>query len=182
MTFARGLRAILRQDPDVVMVGEIRDLETAEIAVQASLTGHLVLSTLHTNTAVGAVTRLRDMGIEPFLLSSSLIGVLAQRLVRMLDPATREVPGRDHQCRGSHEGDAGGVRACEKTSRLLRLPPNVPGGVALRENCGHLPGTSPLFSPSVPCQERPATPSLPRSNFSQAPSGRRTHLARVSSG
>jgi general secretion pathway protein E len=90
MTFARGLRAILRQDPDVVMVGEIRDLETAEIAVQASLTGHLVLSTLHTNTAVGAVTRLRDMGIEPFLLSSSLIGVLAQRLVRMLDPATRE--------------------------------------------------------------------------------------------
>jgi len=90
MTFARGLRAILRQDPDVVMVGEIRDLETAEIAVQASLTGHLVLSTLHTNSAVGAVTRLRDMGVEPFLLSSSLIGVLAQRLVRSLDPATRE--------------------------------------------------------------------------------------------
>ena len=86
MTFARGLRAILRQDPDVVMVGEIRDLETAQIAVQASLTGHLVLSTLHTNTAVGAVTRLRDMGIEPFLLSSSLVGVLAQRLVRRLCP------------------------------------------------------------------------------------------------
>jgi general secretion pathway protein E len=90
MTFARGLRAILRQDPDVVMVGEIRDLETAHIAVQASLTGHLVLSTLHTNTAVGAVTRLRDMGIEPFLLSSSLIGVLAQRLVRVLNPDSRE--------------------------------------------------------------------------------------------
>jgi len=90
MTFARGLRAILRQDPDVVMVGEIRDLETAEIAVQASLTGHLVLSTLHTNSAVGAVTRLRDMGVEPFLLSSSLIGVLAQRLVRVLDPAAQE--------------------------------------------------------------------------------------------
>ncbi len=89
MTFARGLRAILRQDPDVVMVGEIRDLETAEIAVQASLTGHLVLSTLHTNTAVGAVTRLRDMGVEPFLLSSSLIGVIAQRLVRVLDEKTR---------------------------------------------------------------------------------------------
>ena len=84
MSFARGLRAILRQDPDVVMVGEIRDLETAEIAVQASLTGHLVLSTLHTNTAVGAVTRLRDMGVEPFLLSSSLLGALAQRLVRVL--------------------------------------------------------------------------------------------------
>ncbi|WP_047045873.1 type II secretion system ATPase GspE [Vibrio mexicanus] len=84
MTFARGLRAILRQDPDVVMVGEIRDLETAQIGVQASLTGHLVMSTLHTNTAVGAITRLRDMGIEPFLISSSLLGVLAQRLVRTL--------------------------------------------------------------------------------------------------
>lgn len=84
MTFARGLRAMLRQDPDVVMVGEIRDIETAEIAVQASLTGHLVLSTLHTNTAIGAVTRLNDMGVEPFLLSSSLIGLLAQRLVRVL--------------------------------------------------------------------------------------------------
>jgi general secretion pathway protein E len=90
MSFARGLRAILRQDPDIVMVGEIRDLETAQIAVQASLTGHLVLSTLHTNTAVGAITRLRDMGIEPFLLASSLIGIVAQRLVRTLDPAQRE--------------------------------------------------------------------------------------------
>ena len=90
MTFARGLRAILRQDPDVVMVGEIRDLETAEIAVQASLTGHLVLSTLHTNTAIGAVTRLHDMGIEPFLLSSSLISVMAQRLVRLLCRGCRE--------------------------------------------------------------------------------------------
>lgn len=89
MTFARGLRAILRQDPDIVMVGEIRDLETAEIAVQASLTGHLVLSTLHTNTASGAVTRLRDMGIAPYLLSSSLIGILAQRLVRVLDEETK---------------------------------------------------------------------------------------------
>ena len=84
MTFAAGLRAILRQDPDVVMVGEIRDVETAEIAVQASLTGHLVLSTLHTNTAIGAVTRLQDMGVEPFLMSSSLLAVMAQRLVRML--------------------------------------------------------------------------------------------------
>jgi general secretion pathway protein E len=100
MTFARGLRAILRQDPDVVMVGEIRDLETAEIAVQASLTGHLVLSTLHTNTASGAVTRLRDMGIEPFLLSSSLIGVLAQRLVRVLDDDTKVAyTARDYESR-----------------------------------------------------------------------------------
>ncbi len=90
MSFARGLRAILRQDPDVVMVGEIRDLETAEIAVQASLTGHLVLSTLHTNTAVGAVTRLRDMGVESFLLASSVVGVLAQRLVRELCPHCKE--------------------------------------------------------------------------------------------
>ena len=90
MSFAKGLRAILRQDPDVVMVGEIRDIETAEIAVQASLTGHLVLSTLHTNTAVGAITRLRDMGVEPFLLSSSLIGTIAQRLVRRLCTTCRE--------------------------------------------------------------------------------------------
>ena len=84
MTFARGLRAILRQDPDIVMVGEIRDLETVEMAIQASLTGHLVLSTLHTNSAIGAITRLRDMGAEPFLLSTTMIGVIAQRLVRVL--------------------------------------------------------------------------------------------------
>ncbi len=90
MTFARGLRAILRQDPDVVMVGEIRDLDTAQIAVQASQTGHLVLSTLHTNTAVGAVTRLRDMGVEPYQLSSSVVGLMAQRLVRTLCPHCKE--------------------------------------------------------------------------------------------
>ncbi|MEP5569362.1 MAG: type II secretion system ATPase GspE [Halioglobus sp.] len=90
MTFARGLRAILRQDPDVVMVGEIRDLETGEIAVQASLTGHLVLSTLHTNTAIGAITRLKDMGIEPFLVSSSLLAVMSQRLIRLLCKECRE--------------------------------------------------------------------------------------------
>ena len=84
MTFARGLRAILRQDPDVVLIGEIRDSETATIATQASLTGHLVLSTLHTNTAIGAITRLGDMGVEPFLLTATLQGILAQRLVRRL--------------------------------------------------------------------------------------------------
>lgn len=93
MTFAKGLRAILRQDPDIVMVGEIRDKETAEISVQASLTGHLVLSTLHTNTAIGAITRLRDMGVEPFLLASSLVGVIAQRLLRKLCPVCKK-PGR----------------------------------------------------------------------------------------
>ena len=96
MTFARALRAILRQDPDVVMIGEIRDLETAQIAVQASLTGHLVLATLHTNDAPGAVTRLIDMGIEPYLLASTLNGVLAQRLVRKLCA----------ECRTPYEPDA----------------------------------------------------------------------------
>ena len=89
-TFASGLRAILRQDPDVVMVGEIRDAETAEIAIQASLTGHLVFSTLHTNDSAGAITRLIDMGIEPFLVSSSLLGIMAQRLVRRLCPNCKE--------------------------------------------------------------------------------------------
>jgi len=86
LTFAEGLRSILRQDPDVIMVGEIRDHETAEIAVQASLTGHLVFSTLHTNDSSGAVTRLIDMGVEPYLISSSVIGILAQRLVRVICP------------------------------------------------------------------------------------------------
>lgn len=90
MSFARGLRAILRQDPDVVMIGEIRDLETAQIAIQSSLTGHFVLSTLHTNSALGAITRLQDMGVEPFLLASSLSGVLAQRLLRLLCVACKQ--------------------------------------------------------------------------------------------
>jgi general secretion pathway protein E len=115
MTFARGLRAILRQDPDVVLVGEIRDLETAQIAVQASLTGHLVLSTLHTNTAAGALTRLRDMGIEPFLLSSSLVGVLAQRLVRVLNSDTRQA-----------------FTAGEYERRLLDLAPEEPSPTLYR--------------------------------------------------
>ena len=90
MTFARGLRSMVRQDPDVIMVGEIRDLETAEVAVQAALTGHLVFSTLHTNDAPGAVVRLGHMGVEPFLISSAVIGVLAQRLLRVVCPACRE--------------------------------------------------------------------------------------------
>jgi type IV pilus assembly protein PilB len=84
MTFGKALRSFLRQDPDIIMVGEMRDLETAQIAIQASLTGHLVLSTLHTNDAPGAVTRLVDMGVEPFLISSTLMAVLAQRLVRTI--------------------------------------------------------------------------------------------------
>ncbi len=99
MTFAKGLRAILRQDPDVVMVGEIRDFETADISVQASLTGHLVLSTLHTNTAIGAVTRLANMGVQPYLLSNSLIGLVAQRLVRVLCTDCREAYSADkYEC------------------------------------------------------------------------------------
>ena len=109
MTFARGLRAILRQDPDVVMVGEIRDLETAETAVQASLTGHLVMSTLHTNTAVGAITRLVDMGVEPFLLSSSLVGMLAQRLVRVLCP----------DCKQHRNANASELEFLRQTSALV---------------------------------------------------------------
>jgi general secretion pathway protein E len=90
LTFASGLRSILRQDPNVILVGEIRDLETAEIAIQASLTGHLVFSTLHTNDAPSAITRLVDMGVEPFLVGSSLVAVLAQRLIRVLCKDCRE--------------------------------------------------------------------------------------------
>lgn len=114
MSFAKALRAILRQDPDVIMIGEIRDLETAQIAVQASLTGHLVLATLHTNDAAAAVTRLLDMGIEPFLLSSSLLGVVAQRLVRKLcvhckvnDGLLWKPVGCDHCGKTGYQGRVG---------------------------------------------------------------------------
>ncbi|TWO65526.1 type II secretion system protein GspE [Caenimonas sedimenti] len=105
LDFAKALRAILRQDPDVIMIGEIRDFETAQIAIQASLTGHLVLATLHTNDAASAVTRLTDMGVEPFLLSSSLLGVLAQRLVRKLCP----------YCKVAVEGVVRGCQHCGHT-------------------------------------------------------------------
>lgn len=97
LTFGSGLRSILRQDPDVVLIGEIRDLETAKIAVQSSLTGHLVLSTLHTNSAIGGITRLIDMGIEPFLISSTVAGVLSQRLVRKLCDCCVDQPASDQQ-------------------------------------------------------------------------------------
>lgn len=124
MTFAKGLRAILRQDPDVVMIGEIRDLETVEIAIQASLTGHMVLSTLHTNTAVGAVTRLQDMGVESFLLSSSLACVLAQRLVRVLcDDCKKPVEATKSECEllGANSSNPPVIyhaKGCEKCSQL----------------------------------------------------------------
>jgi general secretion pathway protein E len=117
MTFAKALRAILRQDPDVIMIGEIRDLETAQIAVQASLTGHLVLATLHTNDSASAVTRLLDMGIEPFLLSSSLLGVVAQRLVRKLCPVCKQYDGQHWHAVGcdkcGHTGYQGRVGVYE---------------------------------------------------------------------
>ena len=96
LSFGKALRAILRQDPDVIMIGEIRDFETAQIAIQASLTGHLVLATVHTNDAVSSVTRLVDMGVEPYLLSSSLLGTLAQRLVRKLCPACKRRDDHGH--------------------------------------------------------------------------------------
>jgi general secretion pathway protein E len=108
LTFARALRAILRQDPDVIMIGEIRDYETAQIAIQASLTGHLVLATLHTNDAASAVTRLTDIGVEPFLLSSSLLGVLAQRLLRKRCVHCRDIPAAAGHAAGcEHCGQSG---------------------------------------------------------------------------
>ena len=121
MTFAKGLRAILRQDPDVVMVGEIRDFETADISVQSSLTGHLVLSTIHTNTALGALTRLENMGVQPYLLSNSIVGLVAQRLIRLLCP----------HCRQAYEADA---YECE----FLKLdePPTLYRAVGC-EKCAH---------------------------------------------
>ncbi len=125
LTFASGLRSIVRQDPDVILVGEIRDVETAEIAMQSALTGHLVLSTLHTNDAAGAITRLRDMGIEPFLLASSLNVVLAQRLVRIICPS----------CREEYRPSA------EMWSRIGMEPGHCEGGTAYRgrgcERCLH---------------------------------------------
>ena len=126
MTFGKALRAILRQDPDVIMIGEIRDLETAQIAVQASLTGHLVLATLHTNDAASAVTRLLDMGIEPFLLSSSLLGVMAQRLVRKLCPYCKKQEGGQWHAVGcdrcGHTGYQGRVGVYEllETNEKIR--------------------------------------------------------------
>lgn len=112
MTFAKGLRAILRQDPDVVMVGEIRDYETADISVQASLTGHLVLSTIHTNTAIGALTRLANMGVQPYLLSNSIVGLVAQRLVRVLC----------NNCREQHRADE---YECEFLKVDKSAPPEI---------------------------------------------------------
>jgi len=129
LTFANGLRSFLRQDPDVIMVGEIRDLETAEIAIQASLTGHLVFSTVHTNDAAGAITRLVDMGVEPFLVASSLVGVLAQRLVRVLCK----------DCREPYFPTAEELREINLTTEQVR---KVAGGKLYRPvGCDHCNGT-----------------------------------------
>ena len=130
LTFAAGLRSILRQDPDIIMIGEIRDLETAQISIRASLTGHLVLSTLHTNSAIESISRLQDMGIEPFLISSSLVGVLAQRLVRQIcrDCSTEIEPtAREKEIFSNNGFDAKKIRkgrgcsACGNTGYRGRL-------------------------------------------------------------
>jgi general secretion pathway protein E len=145
MSFARALRTILRQDPDVVMIGEIRDLETAQIAVQASLTGHLVFATLHTNDAVSAVTRLVDMGVEPFLLASSLLGVGAQRLVRLLcvecrkpfvhEGATFYAPQGCAQCnRSGYRGRTGIYELLTVDDDLRRLIHDRASEQSLREH------------------------------------------------
>ena len=154
LTFATGLRAILRHDPDIIMIGEIRDRETAEAAVQASLTGHLVFSTLHTNDAAGAPNRLLDMGVEPFLVSSSLEGVLAQRLVRRLCPACvrkREIQDREipHGLQPPADGlvaEATGCRECRRTGfrgrqgvfELLRMTPELSQLVVSRTDATRL--------------------------------------------
>jgi general secretion pathway protein E len=140
MTFSKALRAILRQDPDVIMIGEIRDLETAQIAVQASLTGHLVLATLHTNDAASAVTRLLDMGIEPFLLSSSLLGVMAQRLVRKLCPHCKRSDGAHWHAVGcercghtGYQGRVGVYELLETTDEIRAQIHNRASEAEIRE-------------------------------------------------
>ena len=126
LTFASGLRSIVRQDPDVIMVGEIRDAETAEIALQAALTGHLVFSTLHTNDASGAVSRLLEMGVENYLLASALLGVLAQRLVRKVCPQCSQPTELGIEVLREMGGDRDDVRAVEgrglRVLRADRLP------------------------------------------------------------
>ena len=124
LTFASLLRSILRQDPDVIMVGEIRDLETAQIAVQAALTGHLVLSTLHTNSAAAAITRLRDMGVEDYLLTAVLRGVLAQRLVRRLCPRLPAGSGRRRPNWSRGSGWIGA--AIGQADHAVRMPVGCP--------------------------------------------------------
>ena len=124
MTFASGLRSILRQDPDIIMIGEIRDNETAEIATKAAITGHLVLSTLHTNDSASSITRLVDMGIQPYLVSTSIAGVIAQRLVRRICP----------HCKEEYEADA-------HEKKILGIDPNSSVKLARGKGCGHCNNT-----------------------------------------
>jgi len=133
LDFAKALRAILRQDPDIILIGEIRDFETAQIAIQASLTGHLVLATLHTNDAASAVTRLTDMGIEPFLLSSSLLGVLAQRLVRKRCTHCQG-QGCAHCAQSGYSGRTGVFEMLTANEDLRRLVHERASEAALRES------------------------------------------------
>jgi general secretion pathway protein E len=158
LDFAAGLRAILRHDPDVIMIGEIRDLETAEAAVQASLTGHLVFSTLHTNDAAGAVTRLQDMGVEPYLVASSVQGVLAQRLVRRIcpqcaekyEPSAADVPDGLELEPGEELTRGHGCRHCRQTGyrgrvgifELLRANDDLREMVMNRENANRIANTA----------------------------------------
>jgi type II secretory ATPase GspE/PulE/Tfp pilus assembly ATPase PilB-like protein len=123
ITFAAGLRSILRQDPDVIMVGEIRDLDTSQIAIQAALTGHLVLSTLHTNDAPEAITRLMDIGVEPYLISSSVIGVLAQRLIRVICP----------HCKTSVPPDEGALKEIGDQVSKFKEPPTFSRGKGCKQ-------------------------------------------------
>jgi general secretion pathway protein E len=132
LDFAKALRAILRQDPDVIMIGEIRDYETAQIAIQASLTGHLVLATVHTNDAPSTVTRMIDMGVEPFLLSSSLLGVLAQRLVRKLCPDCQG-KGCDHCGFTGYQGRTGVFELMTVNDRIRELIHNRGSEAEIRE-------------------------------------------------
>ena len=158
LTFAAGLRSILRHDPDVILIGEIRDGETAESAIQASLTGHLVFSTLHTNDAPGAFTRLIDMGVEPFLVASTVEGVLAQRLVRVLCPDCKQayVPEpddlpADFPERRERLWKAAGCRACRETGYSGRT--GIFELLVADRSCGRC-------APSAPARERSAsTPS-----------------------
>lgn len=185
MTFAKGLRAILRQDPDVVMIGEIRDLETADIAIQASLTGHLVLSTLHTNSALGALTRLHDMGVESFLLSSSIVGLISQRLVRRLCGTCklphplrddeRELMQIDLTIDTSHVFEPAGCDACNHTGyqgrtgiyELIPMDETLRGMIHRNESLSSMEGYL-----------RPTTPSIREDGFKRVLAGD-TSLAEI---
>jgi type II secretory ATPase GspE/PulE/Tfp pilus assembly ATPase PilB-like protein len=162
LTFANGLRAIVRQDPDIIMIGEIRDRETADIAIRSAMTGHMVFSTLHTNDAAGAVTRLLDMGVEPFLLASSLEGVMAQRLVRTICPECKEpyqpdevVLQRVGSCAANAKDEqfyhGAGCRSCRQTGyagrlgifELLRITAEVRNAITRRASADRITAVAP---------------------------------------